>query len=97
MSDRKLVKLDLSALTITTEVIESELLALGIRVVRMEIGGHSVYPTGPMEWIDLYVPEEQLEESLAILDKLAQVEKLPEDQVPHIPADEIDESGEDQG
>lgn len=74
MSDSRLILLDLSAYSISTEVIESSLLAYGIEVVRMEVGGHSVYPTGPMTWFDLYVPEERLAEAQAILEKLAETQ-----------------------
>ena len=82
MSDPKLVILDLSALTVSTEVIESSLLAHGIQVVRMEVGGHSVYPTGSMGWIDLYVPEERMAEAQAVLEKIAQIESNPSDELP---------------
>lgn len=82
MSDPKLVILDLSALTVSTEVIESSLLAHGIQVVRMEVGGHSVYPSGSMGWIDLYVPEDRMVEAQAILEKIAQMESSPSDELP---------------
>lgn len=82
MSDLKLVKLDLSSLTTVSEVIESELLANGIQVVRVEVGGHSVYPTAPMAWVDLYVPEESLADALVLLEKIARLEQIPEEQNP---------------
>lgn len=95
MSEMERVKLDLSALTISTEVIESSLLAYGIQVVRVEVGGHSVYPTGPMNWFDLYVPVAQLAEAEQLLEKLAKSEaELPTAAQPDL--DETD-SSESQG
>lgn len=97
MSDPKLVMLDLSALTTATEVIESSLIAYGIQVVRIEVGGHSVYPTGPMNWVDLYVPEENLAEAQEVLEKLAQMEHLAEEENPPRPPDDDSRDSEFQG
>ena len=89
MTEPNFVKLDLSALSTSTEVIESELLAYGIQVVRMEVGAHSVYPTSPMDWFDLYVPEDRLPEVQAILEKIAQMEDdLPEETGPALEDDD---------